>query len=91
MGKPLPKAGVFAHAEASVVVHSIVRQISGKGKSTQFNGEGECFIETGDGKAGFGSGNFFAEPLPQVKVHPPARRWHAAKILFEKDWLRRWF
>ncbi|MBI4473620.1 MAG: NAD(P)/FAD-dependent oxidoreductase [Acidobacteria bacterium] len=91
MGKPLPKAGVFAHAEASVVVRNIVRQINGKGKAAQFDGEGECFIETGDGKAGFGSGNFFAEPLPQVKVHPPARRWHAAKVLFEKDWLRRWF
>jgi hypothetical protein len=26
-----------------------------------------------------------------VKVHPPARRWHVAKVLFEKDWLRRWF
>ena len=91
MGKPLPKAGVFAHAEASVVVRNIVRQINGKGKAAQFDGEGECFIETGDGKAGFGHGNFFAEPLPQVKVNPPARRWHAAKVLLEKDWLRRWF
>lgn len=91
MGKPLPKAGVFAHGEATVIVRNIVRQIKGKGKAAQFDGEGECFIETGDGKAGFGSGNFFAEPLPQVKVHPPARRWHAAKVLFEKDWLRRWF
>jgi sulfide:quinone oxidoreductase len=91
LGKPLPKAGVFAHAEASVVVRNIAREITGKGKRAQFTGEGECFIETGDGKAGFGRGNFFGEPLPNVKVHPPARRWHAAKILFEKDWLRRWF
>ena len=91
MGKPLPKAGVFAHAEASVVARNISREITGKGKPAEFDGEGECFIETGDGKAGFGSGNFFGEPLPQVKIHPPARRWHAAKVLFEKDWLRRWF
>ena len=91
LGKPLPKAGVFAHAEASVVVRNIAREITGKGKASQFDGEGECFIETGDGKAGFGRGNFFGEPLPQVKIHPPARRWHAAKVLFEKDWLRRWF
>jgi sulfide:quinone oxidoreductase len=60
-------------------------------RESWFDGEGECFIEAGDGKAGFGSGNFFAEPLPQVKVHPPGRSWHAAKVLFEKDWLRRWF
>lgn len=91
MGKPLPKAGVFAHGEASVVVRNIAREITGKGKPAQFDGEGECFIETGDGKAGFGRGNFYAEPAPQVKIQPPTRRWHAAKILFEKDWLRRWF
>ncbi len=91
MGKPLPKAGVFAHAEASVIARNIVRAVTGKGKPARFDGEGECFIETGDGKAGFGKGNFFAEPAPQVKVHPPARRWHAAKVLFERDWLRRWF
>jgi sulfide:quinone oxidoreductase len=91
LGKPLPKAGVFAHAEASVVVRNIAREITGKGKPAQFNGDGECFIETGDGKAGLGRGNFYGEPLPQVKMHPPARRWHAAKVFFEKDWLRRWF
>jgi sulfide:quinone oxidoreductase len=91
LGKPLPKAGVFAHAEAGVVARNIARAITGKGKSASFDGEGECFIETGDGKAGFGKGNFYAEPVPQVKIHSPARRWHAAKVLFEKDWLRRWF
>ena len=90
MGKPLPKAGVFAHGEASVVARNIAREINGKGKPAMFDGNGACFIETGDGKAGFGNGNFLAEPLPQVKVHPPARRWHAAKVLFEKDWFRRW-
>ena len=48
-------------------------------------------VETGGGKAGFGKGNFYGEPLPQVKLHPPGRRWHAGKVLFEKYWLRRWF
>lgn len=91
LGKPLPKAGVFAHAEAEVVARNIARAITGKGKPASFDGEGECFIETGDGKAGFGKGNFYAEPLPQVKIHAPGRHWHAAKVLFEKDWLRRWF
>ena len=91
MGKPLPKAGVFAHGEASVVARNIARDITKKGKLASFDGEGECFIEAGHGQAGFGKGNFFAEPLPRVKVHPPGRRWHAAKVLFEKDWLWRWF
>jgi len=91
LGKPLPKAGVFAHAEAEVVAKNIVRAITGKGRSAAFDGLGECFIETGDGKAGFGKGDFYAEPVPQVKIHPPGRHWHAGKVLFEKDWLRRWF
>jgi sulfide:quinone oxidoreductase len=91
MGKPLPKAGVFAHGEASVIARNIARQIKGRGKPAMFEGEGECFIETGDGKAGFGRGNFYAEPVPQVKIRPPSRRWHTAKILFEKEWLRHWF
>lgn len=91
LGKPLPKAGVFAHAEAEVVARNIALAVTGKGKPASFDGDGECFIETGDGKAGLGKGNFYAEPVPQVKIHPPARHWHAAKVLFEKDWLRRWF
>lgn len=91
LGKPLPKAGVFAHAEAEVVARNIVRSITGKGEPASFDGEGECFIETGGGKAGLGKGNFYAEPVPQVKIHPPGRHWHFAKVLFEKRWLRRWF
>ncbi len=91
LGKPLPKAGVFAHAEAKVVAENITRTITGRGQPAAFDGEGACFIETGDGKAGFGNGNFYAEPVPEVKIHPPGRHWHAGKVLFERDWLRRWF
>ena len=91
IGKPLPKAGVFAHAEAAVVARNIVRSITGTGTSASFDGVGTCFIETGDGKAGMGIGDFYAEPVPQMKLHPPGRRWHLAKVLFEKRWLWRWF
>jgi sulfide:quinone oxidoreductase len=91
LGKPLPKAGVFAHRQAETVAANIARCVTGKGKPERFDGHGECFIETGDGKAGFGRGNFYAEPAPQVNLHKVGRHWHAAKVLFEKDWLRRWF
>lgn len=91
LGKPLPKAGVFAHAQARVVAKNIGLAIEGQGKPVLFDGYGECFIETGDGKAGIGKGDFYAEPAPAVRVRPPAYRWHLAKILFEKSWLRRWF
>jgi sulfide:quinone oxidoreductase len=91
LGKPLPKAGVFAHGEAEVVAANIARAITGRGKPRRFDGHGACFIETGDGKAGFGRGNFYSEPVPEVKLYKVGRRWHAGKVLFEKDWLRRWF
>ena len=43
-----------------------------------------ALTESRDGKAGFGKGNFYAEPVPEVKVYPPSRHWHAGKVLFEK-------
>ncbi len=91
MGKPLPKAGVFAHKQADVVARNVAREIMDRGDRAAYDGWGECFIETGDGRGGFGRGNFYAEPVPQVRVEPPAWRWHVAKILFEKYWLRHWF
>lgn len=91
LGKPLPKAGVFAHAEAEVVARNVAREVTGRGAPAVFDGHGECFVETGGGQAGFGAGNFYAEPLPQVSLHRPARRWHMGKVLLEKSWLWRWF
>lgn len=90
-GLPLPKAGVFAHGEGEAVARTIASQITGKEGPGRFDGHGECFIEVGGGRAGFGRGNFYAEPRPAVKLYKPGRHWHAGKLLFEKDWLRRWF
>ncbi len=87
MGRPLPKAGVFAHGQAEVVAHNIAREWTGKGRPRQFEGEGMCFIEAGAGRAGMGRGNFYAEPLPEIQLHEPGLLWHGAKILYEKYWL----
>ncbi len=90
-GKPLPKAGVFAHGEAEVVAHNIAADIKGDTPGARFAGEGACFVETGDGRAGYGSGNFYAEPAPQVGLRRPSRWLHLSKIAYEKFWLFRWF
>jgi len=89
-GKMLPKAGVFAHAEAKVVAAQIASAIQGKPSRTSFDGKGSCWIELGDGKAGFASGRFYAEPEPQVRMFRPRRLWHWGKIGFEQWWLRHW-
>ena len=91
LGKPLPKAGVFAHGQAEVVAQNVAHDWTGKGAATVFDGHGSCFIETGDGKAGYGSGDFYSEPTPQVTLHAPSRRWHWGKVLYEKGWLWKWF
>jgi len=89
-GKPLPRAGVFAHGQAGVVARNIARAYGGKGPEVRFDGHGSCFIETGDGKAGFGAGDFYAEPRPAVRVRRPGRLWHAGKVLLEQRILRQW-
>ncbi|TAJ83085.1 MAG: NAD(P)/FAD-dependent oxidoreductase [Gallionellaceae bacterium] len=91
MGRPLPKAGVFAHGQADVVAHNIGLAWTGEGVPRQFTGAGMCFIETGGGRAGIGKGNFYAEPTPQVEMRGPNRFWHIGKILYEKYWLYRRF
>lgn len=87
LGKPLPKAGVFAHGEAEVVAKNLAATIVGGDATERFDGHGECFVEIGDGKAGFGGGDFYAEPTPLVTVRAPSWRWHLGKVLFEKSWL----
>jgi sulfide:quinone oxidoreductase len=79
---------VFAHAQGEVVARNIASVIRGEAGADHFNGYGECFVESGGGKAGFGGGNFYAEPVPLIRLRAPSRRWHLAKVLFEKSWLR---
>ncbi len=85
-GKPLPKAGVFAHAEALAVARSLAAQLSG-GSGEEFDGAGFCWMELGRGQAAFAAGNFYAEPDPSVDLKPPGSLMHRGKVLFEKYWL----
>jgi len=91
VGKPLPKAGVFAHFQADVVAHNIAAKINGVSTKKEFDGRGYCFVEMGNGMAGYASGNFYSEPKPVVNLKKPSRIWHWNKILFEKWWLWKWF
>ncbi len=89
-GKALPKAGVFAHAQAKTVAERIADGYGGKASAARFDGHGSCWIELGDGRAGFAGGNFYAEPEPQVKIRRPGRPFHWSKVAFEKWWLHHW-
>ncbi len=85
-GKFLPKAGVFAHAEGSVVADQIAERF-GLGPGRAFDGVGSCWIELGAGRAAFAVGDFYAEPDPQIALRRPGRIWHLGKVLFERAWL----
>jgi sulfide:quinone oxidoreductase len=84
---PLPKAGVFAHAQAPAVAKRIARDITGAGTPEEFCAGGYCMLETGQEMAGFAYGNFYGEPSPQVELRKVGRTWHLGKVLFEKWWL----
>jgi sulfide:quinone oxidoreductase len=90
-GKALPKAGVFAHAEAKTVARRIAAADEGKTPEAVFNGKGYCWIELGDGRAGFAGGDFYAMPEPRVAMRRPSRPLHWGKVAFEKWWLHHWF
>jgi sulfide:quinone oxidoreductase len=83
----LPKAGVFAHAQAQVVARRVIGEITGVPVSDVFCGDGYCMLEAGEDMAGFAYGNFFAEPSPQVELRRVGRIWHFGKVLFENWWL----
>jgi sulfide:quinone oxidoreductase len=83
----LPKAGVFAHAQAEVVARRIASEIAGAGGRDNFPGIGYCMLEAGESLAGFAYGNFFAEPSPQIELRNIGKPWHLGKVLFEQWWL----
>lgn len=88
--KALPKAGVFAHSEGRVVAQRIADKLSGKTSRAAFDGKGYCWIELGDGRAGFAAGDFYTEPDPRLKMWSPGRSLHWSKVAFEKWWLHHW-
>lgn len=91
VGKPLPKAGVFAHRQGEAVADTIAHRLGRRDAPASFDGAGECFIEMGRGVAGFARGNFYAAPAPAVHAYKPGRHWHAAKVAFERHWWAQWW
>jgi sulfide:quinone oxidoreductase len=89
-GKFLPKAGVFAAAEAKVVAANLAAELAGRPPTATFDGAGACFVELGDQRAAFATGHFYAPDAPQVRLRRPGRHWHLAKVAFEQYWMRRW-
>jgi sulfide:quinone oxidoreductase len=89
-GQPLPKAGVFAHAQGEVVASRIADGFAGREPTAAFDGHGMCFLETGHRRAAMVRGNFYASP-PDVELAEASEEHLAAKHAFESDRLASWF
>ncbi len=89
-GMMLPKAGVFAHAEADVVAHNIAAEMRGEAGRRTFDGHGYCFLEAGDGRAASAAGDFYAEPR-RIDMKDPTRLRRWGKMLFERWWMWKWY
>jgi sulfide:quinone oxidoreductase len=83
----LPKAGVFADEQARVVAGNISGEVLGEAKQSRFDGKGFCYLEMGDGRAAYGSGNFYAYPVPRVYLEPPSQRYHKERRELEREQL----
>lgn len=86
-GKPLPRAGVFAHREGLVVAQRIAATLAGRQTGQTFDGVGYCWVEAGAGRAAFATGGFYAEPDPTLVLRAPSRSWHVGKVLVERSWI----
>lgn len=89
-GLAVPKAGIFAEAQAKVVAQQIIDEINATPQSAGFDGKGFCFLETGGGQAGYVEADFFADPAPVVRLEPPSRGNYDKKHEFERSRVREW-
>ena len=86
----IPKAGIFAEAQAKVVAQEIIDEINSAPQSAGFDGKGFCFMETGNSQAGFVEADFFADPTPIVRLEPPSGPNYEKKHEFERSRVREW-
>ena len=80
---PISKSGSVAHYEATVVAAEISAAVKGEPAPAHvYDGKVMCFLETGHGEA---TTIRFDYDHPPVSPSP-ARRWHWAKLLFNKTY-----
>jgi len=87
----LPKAGIFAEEQAKVAAMQIMDEIIGRPTVAIFAGQGYCFMEVGNMRAGYLEADFFNPAGPVVRLEAPSEQNFQKKQDFEKirikDWL----
>jgi sulfide:quinone oxidoreductase len=85
----IPKAGIFAEAQAKVVAQEIIDQITNTKTNSKFDGKGFCFMEVGSNEAGYIEVDLYSEN-PYTQLHPPSRESYRKKLEFEETRVKNW-
>jgi sulfide:quinone oxidoreductase len=91
VGLPMAKAGVFAENAAGVVADDIVARLRGETLGRRYEGEGNCYIEFGNGRVAKVQANFLGGPSPRATVVGPSAELAAEKAEFAPARRARWF
>jgi sulfide:quinone oxidoreductase len=88
----IPKAGIFAEAQAKVASQQIIDDIENNTNkmSSKFDGKGFCFMEVGDKKAGYVAADFYNEHGPVALLELPSEGSYKKKLDFERSKLNEW-
>jgi len=86
----VPKAGVFAEEQGKVAARQIIDEISSRPAIATFSGQGYCFMEMGNGRAGYLAGDFFNPAGPQVRLESPSEQNLQKKQDFERTRVKEW-
>jgi sulfide:quinone oxidoreductase len=90
----VPKAGIFAEGQARSVASQIINKINTITEESKniikFDGKGFCFMDTGNGKAGFIDTNFYNSNGPITILKEPSIQYYKQKLNFENQRIKEW-
>ncbi|HJT85996.1 MAG TPA: hypothetical protein VJ697_16060, partial [Nitrososphaeraceae archaeon] len=90
----IPKAGIFAEGQARSVSSQIINKIKDfiqeQNNLINFEGKGFCFMDTGNGKAGFIDTNFYDNNGPITILKSPSIEFYNQKVNFEYQRIKEW-
>jgi sulfide:quinone oxidoreductase len=89
--RTVAKAGIFAESAARVVAADIAARLKGSDPPPPYEGDGNCYVEFGDGMVGKVEVNFLAGPEPAGRIVVPSPDLAAEKEAFGTARLQRWF
>ena len=86
----VPKAGIFAEGEGTIVAQNIISKIESKDDSALFDGKGGCFIESGRDTASLIEVDMFSDSKPITHLTESTKEHLNEKIQFEKERIENW-